>query len=297
MTPAVWGGLGLLYIVWGSTYLGIALMDRTIPPLIGTSVRFACAALILGAAIAVIKGPRALLISKAELRGVATMALGLLVIGIGTLSLAERYVPSGLAALIIAVAPLYYAGLRMTTGDRPNWRTLVGAGVGLVGIALIVAPGGSNPASGTDTDVVIWSCAMLCSSFVWAFVSFKSSRLTLPKNSLVATTWEMLIGAVVLMIVALLLGERFDIADFSGAPLAGWGWLVIASILGYGAYGWVLPRAPISLLSTYTFVNPVVAVFLGWWLAGEAVTRDVVVGSTVVIGAVAFVVLGERRSS
>lgn len=294
---SVWGPLVGLWLVWGSTYLGIAVMSTSdLPPLMANGSRFLAAAAVLGIVLAVVKGPGAFAITVPQLRSVATMGVALLGVGIGTLSLAERYVPSGIAALLVAVMPLYVVLLRLRSGDRPQRLTLIGVAVGLGGLALMMLPGGTQPVSGGDGDVVLWSLAILGSSLSWAYFSFRSVRYPFPANPLVTTTYEMAFAAVALFAVGLLRGERLDPAAVSSEGWWAWGWLIIASIAGYTAYTWLLGHAPLSLTSTYAYVNPVVAVLLGFLLIGEALTRDVLVGLTIVVGGVALVVTGERRA-
>lgn len=294
---SVWGPLVGLWLVWGSTYLGIGVMSTSdLPPLMANGSRFLAAALVLGGILAVVKGPRVFAVSRQELRSVAVMGVALLGVGIGTLSLAERYVPSGIAALLVAVMPLYVILLRLRSGDRPQRLTMVGVAVGLGGLALMMLPGGTEPVSGTDGDVVLWSLAILGSSFCWAFFSFRSVRYPFPGNPLVTTTYEMAFAALALLVVGLLRGERLSTSGVSPAGWWAWAWLILASIAGYTAYTWLLGHAPLSLTSTYAYVNPVVAVILGFLLISEPLTRDVVVGLTVVVGGVALVVTGERRA-
>jgi drug/metabolite transporter (DMT)-like permease len=223
------------------------------------------------------------------------MGVALLGVGIGTLSLAERYLPSGIAALLVAVMPLWIILFRFRAGERPSALTLIGVTVGMTGLVLMLLPGGTHPVSGNDGDVVRWSLAIMCSSFCWAFFSWRSSRYELPSNTLVTTTLEMAFAAVALMTVGLLRGERLDTSHID--PTAWWalGYLVIASIAGYTAYTWLLGNAPMSLVSTYAYVNPVVAVLLGWLVLREPITTDVLLGLTVVVGGVMLVVTGERR--
>lgn len=291
----VWGPLVGLWLLWGSTYLATAILVRSLPPLMGSGLRFLAAAGLLAVGLAVVRGPRVLRITRAQLRSTATMGVMLLGVGIGTVALSERYVPSGVIALIVAVNPLWIIVFRMRAGERPSRPTLVGVSVGMLGLAFMMLPGGTQAVSGTDADVAFWSLAMLCSSFCWAFFSWRSSRYDLPKNTLVTTLYEMGAGGVALLVVGLLTGERLHMDQVQSGSAWAWVYLVVASLLGYSAYTWLLGHAPLSLVSTYAYVNPVVAVFLGWLIIGEPVTSDVILGLTVVVGGVVLVVTGERR--
>jgi drug/metabolite transporter (DMT)-like permease len=291
----VWGPLVALWLIWGSTYLGIAIVGRTMPPMVANGMRFLAAALVLGSVLAVAKGPKVLTVTRGQLRSTAIMGVALLGVGIGTLSLAERYVPSGIAALLVSVMPLWILIFRMRAGERPANLTLVGVAAGLGGLALMLLPGGTHPVSGTDSDVVIWSLAIMCSSFCWAFFSWRSSRYELPSNSLVTTVYEMGFAGLALLLVGTLRGERLHLEQIEPASWWAWAYLVLASLGGYTAYTWLLGNAPLSLVSTYAYVNPVVAVLLGWVIIGEPLTSDVLLGLTVVVGGVMLVVTGERR--
>ena len=292
---SVWVPLVALWLVWGSTYLGIAVIGTSMPPLMGNATRFLAAALLLGLALVVVRGPRVLVVTLEQLRSTAIMGVALLAVGIGTLALAERYVPSGIAALIVAVMPLYVVLFRLRAGDRPPGQTLLGVAIGLGGLALMLLPGGTVPVSGTDGDVVLWSAAILASSFCWAYFSWRSARYTFPSNPLVTTAYELAFAGAALLGIGAIRGERVRFEAVQPDAWWAWAWLVTASLIGYTCYTWLLGHAPLSLTSTYAYVNPVVAVVLGSLLLREALTRDVLLGLTVVVGGVALVVSGERR--
>ena len=293
--PSVWGPLVALWIVWGSTYLGIAVVGTSMPPLIGNGARFVAAAAVLAVVLAVARGPRALLVTAVQFRSTATLGVALLGVGVGTLSLAERYVPSGIAALLVAVMPLYVVLFRLMARDRPQRLTLAGVAIGLAGLAVMLLPGGTEPVAGSDHDVVLWSLAILASSFCWAFFSWRSVRYTFPSNPLVTTTYEMAVAGVVMMAVGFVLGERPELSAVQPDAWWAWLWLITASLIGYTCYTWLLGHAPLSLTATYAYVNPVVAVILGFLILREPLTLDVLLGLTVVVGGVALVVTGERR--
>jgi drug/metabolite transporter (DMT)-like permease len=293
--PQVWGPLVALWLIWGSTYLGIAIMGRSMPPMISNGMRFAAAALLLAGAMVLFRGPRVLAITLPQLRSTAIMGTALLGVGIGTLSMAERYVPSGIAALLVSVMPLWILIFRMRAGERPANLTLLGVAAGMGGLILMLLPGGTHPVAGTDGDVVKWSLAIMCSSFCWAFFSWRSSGYELPSNSLVTTVYEMAFAALALTLVGALRGERLHLDQIDSGSWWAWAYLVVASLGGYTAYTWLLGNAPLSLVSTYAYVNPVVAVLLGWVIIGEPLTTDVLLGLTVVVGGVMLVVTGERR--
>ncbi len=291
----IWVPLIILWIVWGSTYVGIALQGQSMPPLLSNGTRLIIAGIALAVGVIMSGKGRNLRISGKQFRSVATLGVGLMGIGIGTLVLAERYVPSSVAALIVSSIPLWIVLLRTGTGDRPRAITLVGVVVGLFGLGLMLLPGGSKPVSGSSMDVLLWSCAIVASSFVWAFVSFRARTYDMPSNSLVSAAYELVVGGAVMTTLGLILGDRVNLSQFTLVSDIAWLYMVVASVVGYGCYSFLLANAPISLLSTYAYVNPGVAVFLGFVILGEPLSRAVAIGLTVVVGGVVLVVSGERR--
>lgn len=296
--PLLWTNLIIVWIVWGSTYIGIRLTAETMPPLTGMGTRFIAAFAIMVVVTGLMRGWSALRVTRRELSGALFMGVALLAVGLGTASLAQRYVPTGVMALIIASTPLTIVIWRVITGDRPARLTLIGVAVGLAGIGWMLLPGGTVPVAGTDTDVVLWSILVLISATIWATTSFFSVRLPKPRDSFALTTYELLSGGVALTIVGAVAGERVDLAAISGRSWAGWIYLVTAgSVIAFSAFTWLINHAPISLASTYAYVNPAVAVSLGMLIYAEPLTSDVVVGLTVVLGGVILVVSGESLRS
>ncbi len=294
---AVWSAMTIVYLVWGSTYLAIALVIDTMPPLVALGTRFLAAAAVLAAFVVVRRGRSVLAVTRAELASSVLIGVLLLGVGMGVLAIAEKYVPTGVAALIVAVVPLWIVLLRAATGDRPPWVTWVGVTVGMIGIALLVLPGShddaGSPAAGQR---MLWSVLMLVSTFCWALGTFLQPRIPTPRDPLTLTTYEMLTGGVVLTVVGLARGERLsDMAAASASSWWGWVYLVtFGSLLAFTAFVWVAGHAPVSLVATYAFVNPVVAVLLGWWFRGESLTLGLLVGAAVVVVGVALVVSAER---
>ena len=292
----IWVPLIILWVIWGSTYLGVAVVVESMPPLLSNALRFFVAALILAAALAVVKGPRVLRVSLPEFAYSILMGCMLLGVGIGTVALAERFVPSGIVALLVSIVPLWIVLFRIKAGDRPSPLTIAGVVVGLTGLGLMILPGGTTPRSGTDGDVVLWSCLLLASSFCWAFFSWKSTSYPLPSNSIVTTVYELVGAGAMLLGIGALRGESVHFETFTQASWLGWIWLVVAAVFGYSAYSYLITCAPMSLVSTYAYVNPAIAVLLGALIISEPITRDVVVGLTIVLGGVLLVTTGERKS-
>ncbi|MDP4668807.1 MAG: EamA family transporter [Candidatus Nanopelagicales bacterium] len=299
ITPKVWIALVTVYLVWGSTYLGIALVIKTAPPLLSMGLRFVAAFFILALILLIFKGKSVLKVTRPELMSSIFLGGLLLGFGIGNLTLAERYVPSGIAALIIAALPIWVTIFQRITGVRPKRITLVGIFLGLIGVAIIVLPGGAGPAPGADpSKVKFWMFMILIGNIAWAFGTFMTQRIPIPKDPFVLTTYEMLFGGLALIIASFFNGERFKVELITQmSPTSKWAWIylvLIGSIVGYGAYIWLLNNTSLSLASTYAYVNPVIAVMLGLIVLSEPVDWPLFLGGAVVLSGVALVVSGER---
>ena len=299
ITPKVWFALVTVYLVWGSTYLGIALVIKTAPPLLSMGLRFVAAFFILALILLIFKGKSVLKVTRPELMSSVFLGGLLLGFGLGNLTLAERYVPSGIAALIIAALPIWVTIFQRITGVRPKRITLVGIFLGLIGVAIIVLPGGAGPAPGADpSKVKFWMFMILIGNIAWAFGTFMTQRIPIPKDPFVLTTYEMLFGGLALIIASFFNGERFKVELITQmSPTSKWAWIylvLIGSIVGYGAYIWLLNNTSLSLASTYAYVNPVIAVMLGVIVLSEPVDWPLFLGGAVVLSGVALVVSGER---
>ena len=280
--------LGLVYVVWGSTYLAIAVADRTLPPLLTLSVRFLLAGAILYAWAARRGAPRP---GLREWRAAATVAVLLLVIQTGTVALAEKHVPTGLAALIVASVPLFMAMIdRALFGVRIP--LLAGAGIlaGLAGVGLLVG-GGSGSVD------PLWALVLIGGAFVWAAGSAYARVAPLPGNTALSAGMQMLTASVMLAVLGVSTGEagRVHLSAVSPASLGSLVFLVSFGAVGvYTAYSWLLKNAPTPLLSTYAYVNPVIAVGLGWALAGEQLGARELVAGLVVLASVALILLARQ---
>lgn len=276
----VWTALLTVYVIWGSTYLGIYYAGATIPPLFAASTRFMTAGALM-AGVVLLRGGT-LRISFKALRSV--VLIGILLPGANAvLFIAERNVPTGLASLIIASVPLWLAVLRLSGRERLPWPVLAGVGVGFAGVAVLAQPSGGAKS---------WGIALcVLSALMWATGSFLSSRLTMPADPFAATSYEMLAGGLVMFPISL-----FTVHGLhpSTASIIGWIYLVtFGSIIGYSAYTWLLANAPLGMVSTYAYVNPVVAITLGVLFRGEHLTGRLLVGAAIIVVAVATVVWHE----
>jgi drug/metabolite transporter (DMT)-like permease len=289
---AIWAALTVVYVVWGSTYLGIRVLVAFAPPLLAMGVRFLSAGVLLAAFLAVRHGPGILRVPPRRVLAAGLVGVLLLTGGNGGVAVAEQTLPSGLAALLVAAVPLWLVCLRLLTRDRPRPATLVGTGLGFAGIAILALPG-SHPAGTKLWGVLVIIGATIC----WSCGSFASPRLPLPSHPFVATTYEMLAAGVMLVVAGSATGEAGKV-HLGAIPARGWVALayliVFGSLAAFSAYVWLLGNAPISLTATYAYVNPVVAVVLGALILGEQVTWPILAGGAVVVAGVGLVVSVER---
>jgi drug/metabolite transporter (DMT)-like permease len=289
MTSRAWLALGTVYIVWGSTYLGIALAGETIPPVFAAGARFLFAGALMGAFVALRHGRDPFRVRRGELGSAALV--GVLLLGANALLfVAERHIPIGLASLLIASVPLWIVLMRTVTGDRPSRVALVGVGTGFAGIAVLVRP--------TEVASLLGILLVLGSALIWATGSFLSSKLPLPEDPFVATTLEMLAGGALLLPIGLAVpsSESLDPSTWSWRSVVGLVYLVlIGSLVGYTAYVWLLGNLPISTVATYAYVNPVVAILLGVIFLNEGVTWQILAGAAVVLVSVALVIRSEAE--
>lgn len=287
----VWLALLVVYVVWGSTYLGIRIVVHDLPPLLSAGTRFLTAGAIVALVLLVRSGPGRLRVSRERLAGAMAVGALLLFAGNGLVVLAERTVPSAHTALIIASTPLWVVVLRTITGDRVAAGTLVGVGVGFLGVGVLVVP------AGLGGSVDLFGVLLLVgASACWATGSFASSRLAMPTDHLVSTAVQMLAGGSLMLVAGTLRGEPFAPAAWAesrDAFLALLYLIFIGSLAAYTAYTWLLQHAPISRVATYAYVNPVVAVILGAVILREEISPAMVVGGAVIVSAVALILRHE----
>ena len=290
----VWAALWIVYLVWGSTYLAIRYVVETMPPFLAGGVRFVAAGLVMQIVLMIRRGPKGVRVTPKEILACTFVGGALLFAGNGLVMVAEQSIPSGLAALIVAAVPLWVVVLRSIFKDRVPRDTLIGVVVGFAGVGILVLPGSSGAASTTGMFTVVAASAF------WACGSFFSKRVPLPDDPFTSTTIQMLCGGVIMLLAGLVTGEgsRVDFDAFSTSSIIGLVYLIFAgSLLAFTAYTWLLQHAPISKVATYAYVNPVVAIFLGWALLGEPVTLTIAIGATVIVGSVAYIVRRESRAA
>jgi drug/metabolite transporter (DMT)-like permease len=275
------GALTVVYLAWGGTYPAIRVMVRTVPPLVGTGARFLVAGAVMAAVLAALGRLRA---GRAAVAGAALV--GAVILGdIGVLAVAEREVPAGLAALIIASVPLWVVALQLAHREHVSRRTAFAVCAGLAGMVMLVSPGGEAP--------VVWLLVLVVAAAVEAAGQYHSQRARLPDDPLVSTTVQLIAAGALLVLAGAAFGELGDVrpARFSGESLIAFAYLVVpGSLVAYSAFVWLLSNAPIGTVATYAYVNPVVALAVGAALLGERVTAPMAVGGALILGSVALVV-------
>jgi drug/metabolite transporter (DMT)-like permease len=278
-----------VYVMWGSVYVAIRVVVEEAPPLASIGVRYVVASLLLGL-LAVSRGGLQMLALNRK-TALSCLLLAILLPGLanGLVSVAvSEGVAAGPAALLTALSPLIIVLLRLSHQDRPARMTLVGVVVGFAGTAVLLLLG--RPSTGFP----LWpSLLVLVAANCWALGSFIQPRLPLPRNILTLATYESLAGGLLLTAVGLTSGEHIS-TNYSAQTWWTLAYLTISSTVTFTAYTWLLSNAPISLVSTHAYVNPVVAVFLGWLLLAEPLSIAVLIGGAIVIAAVAIVITSEQ---
>jgi drug/metabolite transporter (DMT)-like permease len=291
----VWAALGAVYVVWGSTYLFILLAERTLPVFVMSSLRF----LIAGGLLylwAIRRGGREDdRPGRREWLAAAVIGALLFVGGNAGVAWAEKRVDTGIASLLIAAVPLWMALFdRVACGQRLTRAAVAGLAVGFGGVALLAWP------SGPSHIDIAGAIALLVSGAAWASGSLYSRRAPLPRRPFVSAGMQMLAGGVMLAIVAAATGEWTSVHDVSTESILSLVYLIaIGSWLAFTAYTWLLRTTRTSLVSTYAYVNPLVAVFLGWAVESEPISARTIVAGLVVLAAVALIVTppkGERAT-
>ena len=277
-----------VYLVWGSTYLAVAVANRSVPPFLMLSVRFLIAGALLYAWTAWRGDLRAERPGRRQWGAAAAVGGLLLVVDAGGVAWAELRVASGTAALLVATVPVFMAVLdRAFFGIRLGFGAVAGISIGLVGVALLVGPSGTLDALG--------AAVILLASLAWAAGSVYARVAPLPRAPVVSASLQMLTAGALLAVVAVATGElsHVRLGSISAASLAAVGFLIVfGSLVAFTAYAWLLNNASSSLLSTYAYVNPAVAVFLGWAFVGEHVGGIELVAGVVILSSVVLLVFG-----
>jgi len=277
----------LVYVLWGSTYLAIRYAVETLPPLLMAGARHITAGAVL---YAIARKRGGALPTRIHWRSALIIGTLMLLGGNGGVSWAEQHVPSGLAALIVATVPLWMVVLHASSGARGSLTPRVGLGVllGLAGVAILM-----DPRAGDRVDP-LGGGILLLAALSWAAGSLYARRAPLPQSPLMATGLELLAGGAALVLAGLLLGEgpKVNLAQASSTSLLSWVYLVIfGSIIGFTAYIYLLNHASPAAASTYAYVNPIVAVLLGWYFVDETISIRTGVAGAVILAAVVLLTL------
>jgi drug/metabolite transporter (DMT)-like permease len=293
---ALIAAFAIVYIVWGSTYLAIRFAIETLPPFLMAATRFAIAGVVLYAwsrMVGKAAPPR-----RAEWGATAVVGTLLLVGGNGLVVWSEQRVPSGVAALLVGIVPCFMVLLDWLRprGERPGPRVVAGLLLGLLGLVWLVGPDAVMGGGRTDP---LGATALVLASLSWATGSIYSRHAPMPRSPFLSTAMQMLAGGAVLGAISVSFGEpwAFEPAAVSlKSVLASLYLIVLGSIVAFSAYVWLLRASTPARVSTYAYVNPVVAVVLGWALAGEALTPRMLIAAAVIVGGVALITLAPKQA-
>lgn len=281
-----WTALSAVYLIWGSTYLAIRFTVETTPPFLSAAARF----IVSGAALYVWRrlchDPTP---TGREWRSATAIGILLLVGGNGAVVWAARYIPSSLAALLVATCPLWmllFDFLR-PGGEKPGPRALSGIFIGFCGAVLLIGWSANGAAPNSFAGAIV----VVLGSIFWAGGSIYGKTANLPSSPLLITGMEMLTGGAVLLAIALAVGElySFELAQVSMRSAVGWIYLTVIGPVAFVAYAWLLRNAPIPLVATYSYVNPLVAILLGYFLGKEILASRVLLAAGLIIGSVVLV--------
>lgn len=289
--------LGAIYLIWGSTYLAIRFAIETLPPYLMAGSRYFVAGALMYAWMRYYRGmPKP---SRAHWIGAAVVGGLMLLGGNGTLVWAEQRVPSGIAALLIGTVPFWMVLLDWLwqRGKRPGRRVVGGILLGFIGIILLIGQGGITGGHPVDA---IGAGVLLLAALSWTIGSLYSRSAKLPSSPFLATAMQMVSGGVMMVLAGMIGGEwsRLDFGAVSWLSAASWGFLLVfGSMIGFTCYIWLLRVAPADKVATYAYVNPVVAVFLGWLFAGEIITLQTLLATAIIITAVVLINTQKRKAA
>jgi drug/metabolite transporter (DMT)-like permease len=286
----------IVYVVWGSTFLAILFAIQTLPPFLMASVRFLVAGSVVYAWSRFVAGAAAP--SRAHWQGTAIVGVLLLLGGNGLLVWSEQRVPSGVAALLVGTVPCFMALIDWLRpgGLRPTGHVVAGLLLGLVGLVWLIGP---DALMGGGRADFIGATAVVLGSFSWALGSIYARHAASPPSPFLSTAMQMLAGGGALLVLSVLLGEpwSFDASAVSLRSMLGLLYLIVfGSIVAFSAYIWLLHNSTPARVSTYAYVNPVIAVLLGWALAGEALTARIAVAAAIIVSGVALITLSPKRA-
>lgn len=290
-----------IYLIWGSTYLGIKYAIQTLPPFLMAATRFLTAGLILfgWASIQGWLGKDQQRLSSEQWRRAFVIGALLLLCGNGGVTWAEHYLPSGLTALFVGIEPLWVVVVNWAVGGgQPNGKMVLGLFTGLAGVALLMS-GEFTGASSAGMMSYIAAAVVIAAGFAWASGSVYSLRRPVRASPSLAAGLQMLAGGILLLVVALLTGEfgKLNLSNASWTSVGALAYLIVfGSLVAFTAYSWLLRKVNPALAATYAYVNPLVAVLLGWLIAGEPVTLRMLFATAVIVGSVALITTYSQRT-
>lgn len=301
---AIAAGFAAIYIIWGSTYLGIRIAVETMPPFLMASARFLVAGAIVAAFIGLTRGFRA---TAKQWRDNAIVGGFLCLGGNGLVSWAEEKVPSGIATLIISAGPVFIVLMDWAVhawfkdgkrGTKPGAMTFVGLALGIAGLAILVGPDVFTTGTGSlDPGRVL---GLLAATLLWGVGMLYMRYASNPAEPFTASGIQMLTGSGWLLAASLATGElsRFDPAAITGRSVLAWSYLVVfGSLIGFSTFTWLMKHSTPARVSTYAYVNPVVAVFLGWLVLHEPVSPRIFLAAGVIIAGVAIITVGKNKKT
>jgi len=285
-----------IYLIWGSTYLGIRVAVETFPPFLMASMRFAVAGVLIFGFLRLRGGAWP---TARQWKDQAVIGIFLLVGGNGVVSWSEQRTPSGITSLILGGGPLIVVLMEWLRprGQRPTLGLVLGVVVGVAGIALLLGPD-AIPAGYRPPPIYI--IVLFASSVSWWTGSFYSKHVTSGTPLLMASSMQMLCGSACMLLIGLMLGEGrgFQFSTVSAHSWEAFAYLVTAgSIVAFPVYVWLLEHSTPARVSTYAYVNPVVAVFLGWAVLGEPLNLRIILAASIIVGAVAIITIGKARTA
>lgn len=285
--------LGMVWIAFGSTYLGIALSARTMPPLLSTGLRFAAASGLIILSLSVMGQIKRFVVPRRQWIIAAISGAIVMGINIGAIALAVGTVPTSLIAISEALIPVWVIIFRFAKKEAFSKEVLFGVALGFVGVVIAVAGGKTSAEVGITPAAIMWLIIIQLSSILWAYFAWKASSLDLPRDSLVSAVYQMLGVAVVLTIVGIVIGEHWNYAQISLESTWAWVYLVVVSALGYICYTYLFTYASASLASSFSYTSPVIASVLGLVFAGEVISTPTIIGLVATVIGVVLITRGE----
>jgi drug/metabolite transporter (DMT)-like permease len=272
-----------IYVLWGSTYLAVRILVQTVPPLFAAGARFCVAGAILYIGSILAGDPHP---TRREWRSIAVLATLMILIAYGGLFWAERTLPSGFASVLVATIPVWTLLMEVIIFKRRriSAATLAAIVLGFAGVVILVGDRGAG-------HITLAAClVILAGELAWSFGTVLNSRLALPGSKRISAAGQMLTGGVMLLAGSALLGEMHPLPHFSPRALGALAYMTVAgSLIGFTCYEWLLHRMPASTVTSYAYVNPIVALAIGYWLGNEALTVHMIVGAIVILASVAAI--------